>query len=128
MALKKNYGSMASAQHAYDNAVNPADEERSVWESVTQDEIESAKAEFFATGTTAIQGIHVFTDSTPELEAMIAKYDDELGDDWMLNAVDLPYNVKLHEAKEKVWDLACDHIDAEAGESTTDDYYELLGA
>ena len=112
MSLLKKYGSMSSAQHAYDNAVNPADEVVNPWEQVSEDELEAIQADFFAGEDCELFGIE-FDLGMQDFDEVCAKWGELLQDDeWWLTVVETPYQEKYWQAKNETWDRACDIIDS----------------
>ncbi len=92
--------------------ITKADQITAMWESLPADEYEAAKLQFFTDYKCELFGITVDTCEHEELQAIIEKHEEDLGEDWLMHCAVAPYTWQYNEPKQELWSAVCDIIDS----------------
>jgi hypothetical protein len=110
-----NFNGFPAGQQAYDNAVNPIDEQVSPWDSLTQDQCDDIERDCLGSlakwGQAELFGCEITYWDNQELDNIAGEAEEELGEDWLTECLETPYSTKHGEYKEKLWDAFCNAVD-----------------
>lgn len=92
--------------------ITKADQVTAMWEALPDFEYEVAKLKFFTEYECELFGITVFACDHPELQAIIEKHEEELGEDWPMHCAVATYAWQYSKPKDELWSAVCDIIDS----------------